>query len=71
MESLNSLDVTSVRGPCFAALLQHRDTDSLVDSHLGWDGKITIEKDWMQQSAIGRRSSLNTMLNTWSSRNSV
>ena len=28
-----------------------------------WDGKITIEEDSMQQSAVGWRSSLNTMFN--------
>jgi len=55
MESLKSLNSTSVRGPCFAAVQQHRDTDSLVDSHLGGDGKITIEEDSMQESVVGRR----------------
>ena len=62
MESLKGLDVSSVRGPCFATIEQHRNTDSLVDSHLGGDGKIVIEEHSMQQSAEGRRSSLNTML---------
>jgi len=52
-----------VRGPCFAAVQQHQDTDSLVDSHLGWDRKSTTEEDLMLQSATGGRSSLNTMLN--------
>ena len=63
MESLKSLDVSSVKGPCLATIKQHRNTDSLVDSHLGGDGKIVIEEHLMQQSAEGRRSSLNTMLN--------
>ena len=58
-----SLDVSSVRGPCFAAIKQHQNTDSLVDSHLGGDGKIVIEEHSVQQSAEGRRSNLNTMLN--------
>ena len=62
MESLKGLDVSSVRGPCFATTEQHRNTDSLVDSHLVGDGKIVIEEHLMQQSAEGRRNSLNTML---------
>ena len=33
-----------------------------MDSHLGGDGKITIEEDSMQESAVGGRSSLNVML---------
>ena len=49
MESLKSLDVTSVRGPCFAAVQQHGDTDSLVDSHLGGDGKITVVEEVSSQ----------------------
>ena len=63
MESLEGLDVSSVRDPCFATIEQHRNTVSLVDSHLGGDGKIVTEEHWMHQSAEGRRSSLNTMLN--------
>ena len=62
MEGLKGLDVSSVKGPCFTATEQHRNTDSLVNSHLGGDGKIVIEEHLMQQSAEGRRSSLNTML---------
>jgi len=58
MESLKSLEVLLVRGPCFATIEQHRNTDSLVDSYLGGDGKIVIEEQSMQQSAEGRRCSL-------------
>ena len=63
MESLKGLDVSSLRGPCFATIEQHRNTDNLVDRHLGGDAKIVIEEHSMQQSAEGRGSSLNMMLN--------
>ena len=63
MESPKGLDVSLVRGPYFATIEQHRNTDSLVNSHLGGDGEIVIEEHSMQQSAEGRRSSLKTMLN--------
>jgi len=61
MEGLKGLDVTSIRRPCFAAIEQHRDTDSLVDSYLGGDGQLAVEG--MQQYGEGGRSSLDTMLN--------
>jgi len=45
--------VPSLRGPCFAAVEQHRDADGFIDSNLGGCDKATVEEETMQQSDEG------------------
>ena len=63
MECRNCLDMSPIRGPSFAAIEQHRDTNSLVDSHLGGYSEVVVDEDSVQQSAENRGSSFDTVLN--------
>ena len=63
MECIKCLDMSPIRGPSFAAIQQHRDTNSLVDSHLGGYSKVVVDENSVQQSAEGRGGSFDTVLN--------
>ena len=56
-------DMSPIRGPSFAAIKQHRNTNSLVDSQLGGYSKVVVDEDSVQQSAEGRGGSFDTVLN--------
>jgi len=63
MESFESLDVSSIRCPCCAAVEQQRHADSLLNSHLGGYGKLVVETASVQQPAKGRGGCFDTVLN--------
>jgi len=54
--------VSSIQSPCLTAVQHNCDTDCPVNGHFGGYGKVVIEEDTFCQSAEGRRSSFNTVL---------
>ena len=63
MECLKCLDMSPIRGLSFAAIEQHRETNSLVDSHLGGYSEVVVDEYSVQQSAESRGGSFDTVLN--------
>jgi len=53
MKSLESSDVTTVRCPSLTCVEQCRDADSVVNSHLGACGKVTVRKHSLGQPPEG------------------
>jgi len=55
-------NVSSIEGPCLTTVQLIWDTDCPINSHFSWYGMVVIEENTFYQSAEGRWSSFNAVL---------